>query len=153
MVKNPPNPPNSHPGFNYYLGWWNWLWVEEVAVMSEDDGESKVWATGGPVGVGGLVWIEKVLVLGRGQMIDFAFTKQKVHKKIRTTTLFHLTLHDDSLTKQCLNNKTLLARTLSNLAPPIFISDTLAKTMGMAYRMKLRRFWLGKTKKLYSKHV
>ena len=36
-------------------------------------------------------------------------------------------------------------RTLSNLAPPIFNGNTLAKTMGMDKWRKLGRFWLGKS--------
>lgn len=74
--------------------------------MSGDHGESKVWATGGlwgPVGVGGLVGVmEKVMVLGRGQIINFGFTKQKVHKKIRRKN--HFASPNVTMTKAWPNN-------------------------------------------------
>ena len=58
--------------------------------------------------------------------------------------MLHLTLKwrkpDQTMFKQW--NST---RTLSNLAPPIFNGNTLAKTMGMDKWRKLGRFWLGKS--------
>ena len=57
-----------------------------MLMVSQKFEQQGVW---GPVGVGGLVGVmEKVTVLGRGQIINFGFTKQKVHKRIRTKSHF-----------------------------------------------------------------